>query len=58
MENVLKINPKQLLHNLICLTIVVLSFGLFLQFTISSTMNSVNHNYDNLNNQPLFESLN
>lgn len=54
MENVLKINIKEIFHTLIFFSLIVVCFALFFQFTQQSVNNSLNNRNENINNHPVF----
>lgn len=54
MENILKINLKEVFHKMIILSVAGVCFALFIQFTQQSVNNSINNNFENINNHPVF----
>lgn len=54
MENVLRINLKEILHSIIVLLLVAVGFALFTQYTQQSVSKSIVRAIENQNNHVIF----
>lgn len=57
MENIFKINLKEIFNTMIYFSVVAICFVLFIQFTQQSVSNSINNDFENQNNHPVFAGI-